>query len=534
VKQFTSARWLSVRLGGRNLQGMLYWLLCAVFVAVAIHTHAVASLTLPAPSNDEAFFVWQSHAFARSNSFVAPELDPSRPILLLPFVYQGAVGIAFKALGTSIEMARHVSMFFFLIAFACLAIMVRRHAAPLVALALVMAVLMNVKFVMMANSVRMEPLLLAALCLALLLAQRERIWLALAVLSVTPMIHPNGVLYLVPVTVYAVLSGALRREAPGRVAVVVFIVSGLVWAAHGIYVLRYWDGFVYDSALRFGEMAVGTGKEGMARIRSWRYLGLGFAAVVLGVIGAKCGARTQYLLLFALGAWLHSHLRFEEPYFAFSDLSFLLLSLAVLQIVATVLKTDRSAGDRQADGLATLRAGLVRGGSAIAMGLTALALLGVHWRYYAFGSPVGYFNNQEWSGMRTASSGAYFGEEDRRVLQGVLKSFDPTQSIAVEVYPWSDGLLIADLQDERVRFQVPYLDPVLRPKEQWAWGYGPTEAAVPDLYIIRVSRFQPPYLHDRPGLMLDRALERPGVGKPAIVHSRDSTEVWYAIPGKEK
>jgi hypothetical protein len=173
-----------------------FWIVAVLIAAGVVLVHKAASLTLPVPWGDEAFFIWQARAFERWNSFIAPELDASRPLLLLPFVYETVLGTAFKMFGFSLELARHLSLIFVLAGFGFLALAVRRLSAPVTSLVLVGAFLFNGHFVAMANNARMEALLFAFVCAAILLIQQGRSWMAIAVLSMSPMVHPNGVFFL--------------------------------------------------------------------------------------------------------------------------------------------------------------------------------------------------------------------------------------------------------------------------------------------------------------------------------------------------
>jgi hypothetical protein len=107
-----------------------FWIVAVLIAAGVVLVHKAASLTLPVPWGDEAFFIWQARAFERWNSFIAPELDASRPLLLLPFVYATVLGTAFKMFGFSRELARHLSLIFVLAGFGFLALAVRRLSAP--------------------------------------------------------------------------------------------------------------------------------------------------------------------------------------------------------------------------------------------------------------------------------------------------------------------------------------------------------------------------------------------------------------------
>jgi hypothetical protein len=488
-----------------------FWLLALVFGAAAIYVHSAASLTLPIPWGDEAYFVWQARALERWNTFIAPELDATRPMLLLPFVYQGTLGVLFKIVGFSLETARHVSLVFVLAGFAFLAAMARSLAIPIAALAFLGPFMLNGHFVAMANVARMEAFLFAVVCGALLLLHRGHVWLAIAVLAFSPMIHPNGMFFLIPTLAYAWLGLGLRGAQPSRLALALLIAAALVWAANGMYALYYWEGFVHDAAHRVGETM--NANKGLPQYAGAHLIALASIGIAWGVAAWR-RAPVGHLLAFALGGWLTSRVRVEQWYEPFGDLMYLLLTLAILEIVA------RSVISPAQVSRPWLRTG--------AFGLVAVALFAVHYRQGRIEGPVGYFRDLAVFGMRVEEGIPYFTQADRQVLQGFLKSVAPERSIVVEVYPWSDGLLI-DSGDPRVTFQVPFYDAVFYAPERWAWGYSPSIYPTPDVYLIRVSRYTPRYLKYRDEEVLSRALRRSGAERAEAIRKRDETEIWYAI-----
>ena len=490
---------------------LVYLSLALLIVVAAVYVHGAAGLTLPIPWGDEAYFVWQARAFARWSTFVAPELDATRPLFLLPFVHGAVLGVAFKVFGYSLELARDVSLLFTLVGFACLAWAVRRHAAAPAVLALIGAFLLNPRFVALANNARMEAFFFAAVCAALTLLMAGRSWLAIALLAATPMIHPNGVLLLVPVAAYAWWSGTLRGTRLVRADWIMFAVAATLWLANGLYALAYWDGFVHETALRFGETVEKHG--GWSQFRGWNLAGL---ALILGTfaVSHRRLPRVAPLPVFALGFWLCSRIRIEQWYEVFNDLAFLLVSLALIELAA---ETAAARWPERARMRSLTAAG------------AALVLLALHYVNGRVEGPRGYLAELQANGMRVAPKGAYFQPADHRAVAAVLDALAPGCRVTVEVYPWGDGLLLADLAEDRVTFQVPYFDPLFQPAERWAWGYAPTPAPVPDLYIVRESRHHPGYLKPREGRVLARALAQSGVAQSTVFHTRDSTEIWHAI-----
>jgi hypothetical protein len=497
------------------------WLMDAALLALmvlvsllAIKVHRIASLTLPVPWGDEAFFLWQAQAFERANTFIAPEMDASRPILLLPFVYPGLLGLLFKLTGCSLGLARDVSLALVITGFGMLVTVMRRRSSPFVSALIISAFMLNARFVVMGNVARMEALLFAMVVGAALLLERGRSWEGLAVLSLAPMVHPNAVLYLVPAAIYVLATGGLRGSRPTRLALALFVLSAIIWLAHAAYVLAYWDGFVHDTAHRLGEAAAETGRKGIEQLRGWHLYEL-FAIGGVAALARWRHVRVGGLLVFALGAWMHGRLRIEQWYEAFGDLVYLLLALAVVQIATDAVVPVASAPRAWARSLVA--------------GATATAIVGFLLRHGTLDGPNGYFRELTLAGMHVGPPGAYFEHGDRDVLRTFLASQNPSRPIVVEVHPWSDAFLFADLADDRVRYQLPFFGSLVRPPDQWIWGYTATDLPTPDVTIVHVSRYTPSFLRPRTDSLFARAERNPELGARSLIHSRDTTEFWYAL-----
>jgi hypothetical protein len=500
---------IATKLSARNL---LFLGMALCIVAAAVYLHSVASLTLPVPWGDEAYFLWQARAFERWNTFVAPELDPSRPIFLLPFVYGTTVGMVFKVFGYSLEAARHFSLALVLLGFFFLAVLVRRSRSPFVGLALIGVFMVGGYTVAMANVARMEAYLFAAVCGVLLLWQRGQRWLAMALLSVTPMIHPNGTFFLLPMTIYAALGCRLYRQRPSRSAIAALVASGIAWAANGLYALTYWDGFMHDTAYRLGETT--ADHRGLSQFAGASGMQL-VAILVTAAIAVRRRSTVVPILVIAFSAWLSSHIRVEQWYEPIRDFSFLLLALAIVELAAEVT-AERSLN----------RPYLT---PAVA-GIAGVGLIGVQLAIGRIDGPINYVQDLSVAGMRITDDVAYFDAKDRQAIESTLQSLSPGCQVSVEVYPWGDGLLLADLEESRIRFQVPYFDPVYQPANRWVGGYGPTAAPLPDLYLVHVSRYHPRWLDARQEKVLAHALKMTGADRPSVIVERNSTEIWYAIP----
>ena len=508
----TTTASLSVTASPRVRYDLAFWGLAAVIAAAMIFVHGRAGMTLPAPWGDEAYFVWQARAFERWTHFIAPELDPTRPVLLLPFTYQALLGLTFKVFGYSIELARGLSLVAVLVGFACLALVARRLSAPIAALMLIGAFMLNGHFVVMANNARMEGVLFAVLCAALLMMQRGRAWTALALLTISPMIHPNGLLCLAPVAVYAFVAVRVHTTRPPRDAWLLFGVAALLWLANGLYALSYPAGFMHDIAYRIGETR--TANKGFEQLGGWHAIGLVLIALV-AVIGARRKAGIGHLLAFAVGGWLMYRLRTEQWYEVIGDFTYLLLSLAVLELgVLMAGSPQRLAGLLPKWALATM---------------FTLCLLVFHLKTDRVKGPFRYFEDLTVDGFRFASEDAYFTADDRRALETFLHEQAQTGVRVVEYYPWGDTLLLArDVERDGMRFQIPYFDPLFAAGRDWPWGYRALPAPQADLFVIRASSYQPRNLDERLARVIARAEERSGGSDLATIRTRDG-ETWYAV-----
>ena len=492
---------------------LVFWGLAALVVVAMTILHDVAGMTLPAPWGDEAFFVWQARAFERWNSFVAPEIDGTRTVLILPFVYQTVLGTVFKLFGYSLDLARDISLFFTITGFVLLSATAKSRAAPIAALVLIGAFMLNGHFIAMANNARMEAFLFATVCGALLLMQSGRVWIALAVLSISPMIHPNGVLFLFPVVIYAVFSCKVHRTKPSRTALVILGASFLIWLANGLCAISEPDSLMRDIAYRLAETS--SANSGWSRFGGWHGFGL-LLIVATGAVGAWRKAKIGPFIVFAIGSWLMYRIRVEQWYEVFGNFAYLLLSLAILELAAQhtpLLKTRFGAPPRWAMASAAM-----------------VAMLGLHVVAGNVQGPKNYIGDLNVNGMKVATDNVdYFTAQDQAAIASYIGARGGEGATTLEVYPWGDSLLITDLEGDGVQMQIPYFDPAFSAGGQnWLWGYGPTLWPTADIYLIRASRYQPRWLDERLKRVMARAEERTN-RQLEIIHSRDGTEIWYAV-----
>jgi hypothetical protein len=386
----------------------------AVAVAAA-YAHVVAGQTLPVPWGDEAYFLYQAKAFSESNSFIAPELDPARPLFLLPFVYGAVVGVVFKVFGYSLTVARWVSFACVMTGFACLAVTVRRHAAPLAAVGLVGLFMINQYFIVLGNVARMEALVFATICVVIGLLGRGNRWSALAVCLLTPMIHPNGMYFLVPMVVYLSVVGTLRTT-PSAADRALGLAVMAVWLMNAGYGIAYWDGFLHDQAYRFAQ--TGAAHEGLSQFSGWAAAELTLI-LLTGVVGRWRDVAVGHLLVVAVGAWLAAYVRLEQWYEPYRLLVYLLLGLAWMELAGAVVGRALSPARH----------------AAVLAATTAMVLtVGLFYAGGILQGPVNYLDDMEVSGMRIDRKDVYFAEADREALRAVIGGLETSCGAVVEVW----------------------------------------------------------------------------------------------------
>ena len=213
----------------------------AAGVVAAVVLHVLADLRYPVPWPDEAHFLAPARNLAAHLTLTAPELNAPSGIFWMPDGYAVLVAVAYALLPDTIEVARLLSLALTLTFAACMyAVGVRLGGARLAVASAIATWLVAPRVVLMANIARMEPLVLALVGAALLLAVSRR-WLgALAVASLTVLVHPSGAVVTLALAGVAVL---LRTDLRPRGAPEVALVAAaaLAWAAEAAWLLANLD-----------------------------------------------------------------------------------------------------------------------------------------------------------------------------------------------------------------------------------------------------------------------------------------------------
>jgi hypothetical protein len=463
-----------------------------VFGLAQIAVHARAGFCFPPPWIDEAQFLWQAKAVADTGTLLAPQLDPVRPILWMPPGYFFATGAAFRLLGFDFALARGLSLGCLLAAFALLAGLLRRLPHPRAALLLAGAFHLGPTFIAAGNLARMEALLLFAVLGGFALLRGGRCWTGLALLAATPLLHPNGVWFLVAGAVFLGLrsrseSSLPRPRGPDFAAA---LAAGLAWLAFAALAAQNAESFAQGFAHQFARKA-GAGR--LDVFGDGRLLALA-ALLFLATRLRRTVPDAALLACLALPALIAHSIGQEYWYEIFEALFYLLLSVLALTAAVPWL-----AGAR----LLSRHPRLAVAGVLVALLLGNLAA-------HRVPNPIGFPGNLVWHRMRFSESEPYLRDEERAFVRDFLVGLAPPGELPwVRFHPAAEALFYADLDGVEIRVS----EPVFREQP-------------PDWYLLRTSRW-------RASGRIERALfARAGIDPSDEAHrilQRGDSERWYAV-----
>ncbi|MGH8934482.1 MAG: hypothetical protein ACRDZO_28595 [Egibacteraceae bacterium] len=225
----------------RGVRDRLVFVVLGTGVVAAVALHVMAGLRYPVPWPDEAHFLAPARSFATHLTLVTPEINAPAGIFWMPDGYAVTLGAAYGVLPDTVEAARLVSLAL-TVGFAGVMYLVGVWlGGPRVAVACAVAVwLVAPRVVLMANIARMEPLVLALVGGALLAVTARRWLTALAVVSLTVLVHPGGLVLTAALAAAAALSRAdLRPKGRAELALVGLVT--LAWTAQAVWLLTHVD-----------------------------------------------------------------------------------------------------------------------------------------------------------------------------------------------------------------------------------------------------------------------------------------------------
>jgi hypothetical protein len=478
-----------------------YWATLLAFLPAYLWVHHRAGLTFPIPWPDEGTFLWQALAVARDNTLLAPQINPDRHVMWMPPGYMVVQGLIFKLTGFSFAWARMLSALYLIGAVVSLAAIFRSRRSSLLYPLLCGCFLMNRSFVLMGNIARSEALLLLVVCAGFLFLHRGRLYRALALLSLSPLVHPNGLYFCAGAGVYflTLIWRDPRRLRPARGDLPALACALLCWSAYLLYAALHWQDVIEHMGLAFtwkSQANVATAEFWRQWVEPAALCRWALLAAAL-VYSLRRDTVAPALLVLAFSLQVLDITTLGWMYRIHSSLLHLVLTVIWVEVLSDAL------------GRSAARAGRL---GAYALGLVlAVLALGVNFELGEIEDPRGYPTAMEVEGMRISSSPAYLEAEDLRVIGGFLRSLESGKDlIRVSVFPLGEAILLEHLESPRLKFFQPH------------FYDGET-----DVWIVHLSRHLPDAL---PLLPKRKILER--VEGWPVLRERDGTERWlYQIEG---
>ncbi len=462
--------------------------------------HEVASYSLPLPWPDEAHFIWQANGFAEHFSLFAEELNPDRTILWMPPGYFVVLGIVIRLCGLSIDVARGFSLALMLGAIVTLALLVRRYRLPVPSLALAVPFVLGAPFVAAGNVARMEALLIFMVLMAFLLLQRGKILLGLGLLALTPLVHPNGLYFLVS----GMMAGILMIPRPWtwrRPTAAESVCLGAValcWIGYGLHAWMHWTDFVHDMTFQFERKEARNIKDAILTPGS-----VFLFATVLGGAAYCLYKKLPVILLLAIAApaWWVAAAGIEMWYRVFFALSYLLITIMFLVVVAHLW---RSGATRWKTIAGSVLVSAIAGG---AIGWNAMTS--------SFGEPLIFPDPNPWYHM-PADAGPYITAADLTKIQTAIDLIaEERDSSTVEFYPAADAFFFTSDSPPQIRFSYPLF--CTRP---------------PNWYVVHVSSLFTPVFHRYALALLDAAQVKPEELRSYLIQASGAGDQWFLIPGE--
>jgi hypothetical protein len=461
--------------------------------------HFLAGYNLPTPWPDEAHFIWQANAVAEHFSLLAPELNPDRIIFWMPHGYLIILGLVIKLFGLSLAVARTFSFFTALAAVGMLVVMLKRYLGSTFALLLSVPFVLGTPFVACGNIARMESLLLAMILASMLCLMHRRLVSGIALLALTPLIHPSGVPFLIAglaTLPYLVgMPGVWRRPTKSELAAIAFVL--IAWGAYALLLSAHWTDFSHDMSYQMWRK---SRRDIMSVLLAPTSISLALAVAVGAFYGIRRKLKSLVLLAVVVPAWWVAAVGGEMWYRVFysvASLCFLTFSWTAISDAGRLIQNGRH--------------------RALAVGLMTVAVLAViisDERRGPLGPPMLFPDLRPWHGM-SYTSRPYITQEEIQTLETRLRSLPTTggKSI-VEFYPDAEAFFFQNARSATVQFNCRVFS------EHYA-----------DWYLVHFSTGIPTMVQQLTmEKMRDLGISPAGMSNFAVLQ-RDSTDAWYLIPG---
>ena len=502
---------------GRNR--VLLVAIALVFIAVYAWLHLRAAFTLPLPWPDEPDFLWPAIALARDGSLLAPEMNRELHMMWMPPGFMVFTAGWIWLFGFSLELVRALSAALIVTFFCAIVLMLRRHQAPLASTLLCGLFLLDAHFVAAGNVGRMEALLLAVLGLGLWRLSRDDVITGMCVLSITPIIHPNGLYFVLASLLFVVISGLaaqrwrdLRRselQGSSRISPLEWLSLLVVlacWLSYATYVAFHFDEFTFQIGAQLQRKLERSNDLRTLRLSDYALAVSLTTAFVYGLVQRERGRLILLLSCVAAGSWTCRFIGGEMWYQIFYQVTLLFTSLCLLELGSRVLSRALPNVPKL-----LLTAGLL------------LVLLAGLFGTRTLPFPPGLPDRLSFYYMRTAPSGARVDPWEMDQVAAKLRRFgDCRERVVIRVDPPADALFLYErLSDTNLLFSTP---PWLLVRA----GNKDSRYRVPrwDIFVVHVDRYVFPFARQMRKMAQKAAGIEPGSDEKLLIRN-NADSAWY-------
>jgi len=465
-------------------------LLICITIALSAYAHVVAGMTLPLPWNDEAAFVWPAVSVMEDGTLSSDYINTERPVMWMPPGYMLLLGIIFRVTGYSFGIARWISWFFSIVAYGAAVALLWKHPLRLITVGLCSALWLGVTYVAIGNIARMDSLTFAMALCGYLLITRKQLYMGLALLCITTLVHPNGVYFLAVAIGYSIVFYRTSWPRITKSDAAALGIAGILVIVYGVYILQNKVGFLQDMAEQFIRKGDRNPIQHILSGANIYYLG------ALSLVSLYLAIRRSPMLLYVgltAACFIISGIGMEMWYELFAEYAFVMMSIGCLWCAWYFLRKSR------------LNIVVVY----LLIGLLTCPVLLFHYRHGYILEPRNWPEKLTWGwGMKTETEISYFTKGDfdsiQRAVEDRLPIKDHTPA-RVTFIPNGDGLMFHNAWQERAHVYAPFF------------------TSVPaDIFVIRESRYTPPWQQEQS----DNYVKSVPVDRRSLI-VRDKTEKWH-------
>ncbi len=470
---------------------LAFLLILIISIGVFFWLHSLAGLSFPVPWEDEAVFVMQGKALADHGSMFSPSLNPNRVVEWMPPGYMIFLGGVLRFPGNILFLSRLASFLLVILVFLLLAYTIwkkTKHAwLTLILIALYMT---SRYFIMAGNMARMEALVLALITIAIYCFTAKKPFIALAILTLTPIVHPNGLYFFIAGVLYFFSTEKFSLKNISTLTVLIWFLVFGAWLAYGIHIIQHWVDFKFDMTQQMERKA---GRNFWEAVKQTKYI-FGFTAIVLaGVYSWLKKEKWLLMLVYFAGASLFINRVGQEMWYeVYDSFAFILLCIVILYIVYSF-------------------------NSKVMTVIGLVLVIAIGFKSGAIEKSLDYRRDINFNGLRLSDSVPYIQQSDiQRVREYILSQRKNSTKIRVKFEPRGDALLFQNPEDSLIAPIHVHKEKTMFPDQDC------------DLYIVHVSKYFPPVWSTYP---VQWALNNAGINpteKKYEILRRNETEVWYA------